>query len=39
MNNQLELDLGLPRIKDALTDRQTDSGYHYLKRLKNQKEL
>ena len=24
MNNQLELDLGLPRIKDALTDRQTD---------------
>ena len=22
MNNQLELDLGLPRIKDALTDRQ-----------------
>ena len=24
MNNQLELDLGLPRIKDVLTDRQTD---------------
>ena len=36
MNNQLELDLGLPRIKDALTDRQTDRqtdrGYLYLRR-------
>ena len=36
MNNQLELDLGLPRIKDVLTDRQTDRqtdrGYLYLRR-------